>query len=68
MSERCTWEVVNTNEVVQQLFIRFTGLLVALIDKGVITKEDYAKGCDIAPDILNGEFADFLQRQNEKGT
>jgi hypothetical protein len=47
----------DPNEFAQNLYINIGALVIALIDKGVITKEEYNRGLAQATNIVDQEFA-----------
>lgn len=55
----------DPNEAVQQLAIAIGALTIALIDRGVITQEEYDRGFAHATNIIDQEFA---RKRDQKGT
>jgi len=50
-------DIPNPNEAIQQLAIALGALTIALIDKGVITQEEYDRAYAQATVIIDQEFA-----------
>ena len=47
----------DPNEAIQQLAIAVGALTISLIDKGVITQEEYDRACAQATVIIDQEYA-----------